>query len=234
MRAILRRRDTLVILPTGAGKSAIYQIPATLLGGPTVVISPLLALQHDQRAGLTGRGLGAVRVSSAETPNQQRTALDAVRDGTARFLFITPEQLAQPERLAEVRALRPALVAVDEAHCISSWGHDFRPDYLQLGHVIRELGRPPIVALTATASPPVREDIVERLGLRYPKRVVGALDRPNLWLTAAHCPTEELRWQRLLGCLAEVAGQGIVYTPTRRGTAGLAQRLSAAGDEARA
>ncbi|OLB78422.1 MAG: recombinase RecQ [Actinobacteria bacterium 13_2_20CM_2_71_6] len=233
MRAILRRRDTLVILPTGAGKSAIYQIPATLLGGPTVVISPLLALQHDQRAGLTGRGLGAVRVSSAETPNQQRTALDAVRDGTARFLFITPEQLAQPERLAEVRALRPALVAVDEAHCISSWGHDFRPDYLQLGHVIRELGRPPIVALTATASPPVREDIVERLGLRDPKVVVGALDRPNLFLTAVHCPTEELRWQRLLACLAEVSGQGIVYTPTRRGTEELAERLSAAGYEAR-
>jgi ATP-dependent DNA helicase RecQ len=234
MRAVLRGRDALVILPTGAGKSAIYQVPATLLRGPTVVISPLLALQHDQRVGLAGRGQGAVRVSSAETPNQQRAALDAVRDGTARFLFITPEQLAQPERLAEVRELRPALVAVDEAHCISAWGHDFRPDYLQLGHLVKELGRPPVVALTATASPPVREDIVERLGLRDPRLVVGNLDRPNLFLTAVHCPTEVLRWQRLLTCLEGLAGQGIVYTPTRRGAEELAERLSTGGYPARA
>src|SRR2546423_4509981 len=209
MRAVLRGRDALVILPTGAGKSAVYQVPATLLPGPTVVVSPLLALQHDQRVGLTGRGLGAVRISSAETPAQQRAALEAVRDGSARFLFITPEQLVQPERLAEVRQLRPALVAVDEAHCISAWGHDFRPDYLQLGHIVKELGRPRVVALTATASPPAREDIVERLGLRDPQLVLGNLDRPNLFLTAAHCPTEELRWQRLLACLGGMSGQGI-------------------------
>ncbi len=234
MRAVLARRDALAILPTGGGKSAIYQVPATLLPGPTVVISPLLALQHDQLSGLAERGLGAVRVSSAETPGQQRAALEAVAAGRARFLFITPEQLAQPDRLAEVRKLGPALVAVDEAHCISAWGHDFRPDYLQLGHLLRELGRPPIVALTATASPPVREDIVERLGLRDPKLVLGALDRPNLWLTAAHCPSEELRWQRLLTVLAEVAGTGIVYTPTRRGAEELAARLGEAGHEARA
>jgi ATP-dependent DNA helicase RecQ len=234
MRAVLRGRDALVILPTGAGKSAIYQVPATLLPGPTVVVSPLLALQHDQRVGLAGRGLGAVRVSSAETPNQQRAALQAVRDGSARFLFITPEQLVVPERLAEVRELRPALVAVDEAHCISAWGHDFRPDYLQLGHIVRELGRPPVVALTATASPPVRDDIVERLGLREPRLVLGNLDRPNLFLTAVHCPTEELRWQRLLAVLSGVAGQGIVYTPTRRGAEELADRLAAAGYAARA
>jgi ATP-dependent DNA helicase RecQ len=234
MRAILRGRDTLVVLPTGGGKSAIYQVPATLLPGPTLVVSPLLALQHDQRAGLSGRGLGAVRVSSAETPNQQKAALEAVRTGAARFLFITPEQLAAPERLAEVKALRPALVAIDEAHCVSSWGHDFRPDYLQLGHVIREIGRPPVVALTATASPPVREDIIEWLGLHTPKLVTGALDRPNLFLTAVHCPTEELRWQRLRAVLGELSGQGIVYTPTRRGTEELAQRLTEAGYPARA
>ena len=234
MRAILRGRDVLAILPTGAGKSAIYQVPATLLPGPTIVISPLLALQHDQRVGLSDKGLGAVRVSSAETPNQQKAALEAVRTGQARFLFITPEQLAAQERLAEVKALRPALVAIDEAHCVSAWGHDFRPDYLQLGHVIRDLGRPPVVALTATASPPVREDIIEWLGLRHPRLVLGALDRPNLFLTAAHCPTEELRWQRLLAVLGEVSGQGIVYAPTRRATEELANRLTEAGYPARA
>ncbi len=234
MRAVLHGRDVLAVLPTGAGKSAIYQVPATLLPGPTVVISPLLALQHDQRVALTGRGQGAVRISSAETPAQQRAALEAVRTGTARYLFITPEQLVQPDRLAEVRALGPALVAVDEAHCVSAWGHDFRPDYLQLRHVIRELGRPPVVALTATASPPVREDIVEHLGLRDPKLVRGPLDRLNLFLSAIHCPGEELRWQRLLEVLAQLAGQGIIYTPTRRGAEELAGRLRESGYPAQA
>jgi ATP-dependent DNA helicase RecQ len=237
MRALLRRRDALVVLPTGAGKSAVYQVPATLLPGPTVVVSPLLALQQDQLLAINDRerdGLRAVRVSSAETPRQQEEAMAALRDGRARFLFITPEQLSQPDRLAEVRGLRPALVAVDEAHCISAWGHDFRPDYLALGHLIKAIGRPPVVALTATASPPVREDIVDRLGLRDPQVVIGGLDRPNLFLEAAHCPDEDYRWRRLLALLAEGDGPGIVYVPTRRATEELCERLTAAGHPAKA
>lgn len=241
MRALMRGRDAMVILPTGAGKSAVYQVPATLLRGPTVVISPLLALQQDQIAGLAGRGhelTRAVRVSSAESPRQQQENLAAVRSGKARFLFITPEQLASPERLAQVRELRPALVAVDEAHCLSSWGHDFRPDYLTLGASIAALAptrgrrkgrRPVIVALTATASAPVREDIIARLRLRDPQIVVAGLDRPNLFLEAVHCPTEEYRWRRLTTLLNEVQGCGIVYVPTRRQAEELARRLRDAG-----
>ncbi|WP_213454964.1 RecQ family ATP-dependent DNA helicase [Rhizomonospora bruguierae] len=235
MRALLRRRDALVVLPTGAGKSAIYQVPATLLTGPTVVICPLLALQQDQIAALNERRdprLRAVRLSSAETPTQREAALVEVREGRARFLFITPEQLSDPGRLDRVRALKPGLVAVDEAHCISTWGHDFRPDYLTLGHLIEQLGRPPIAALTATASPPVRDDIVDRLHLHRPRVVIGALDRPNLFLEAAHCPDEDYRWRRLLALLDGGERPGIVYVPTRRAAEDLAGRLSAAGHPA--
>jgi ATP-dependent DNA helicase RecQ len=233
MRALLQRRDALVVLPTGGGKSAIYQVPATLLPGPTIVISPLLALQQDQIAGLNRRREGqAVRISSAETPNQQQKALLALAQGTARFLFITPEQLGNPERLAEVRRLRPALVAVDEAHCVSAWGYDFRPDYLQLGHLIRELGRPPVVALTATASPPVRADITAALGLRDPFTLVAGLDRANLELSAVHCTSDEQRWQRLLAQIQQEPKPGIVYAPTRAIAEQYAERLAERGIEA--
>lgn len=234
MRALLKGRDALVVLPTGGGKSAIYQVPATLMRGPTVVISPLLALQQDQIANLNDKGLPAVRISSAETPAKQAAALAQLQSGAARFLFITPEQLSSPERLAQVKALRPALVAVDEAHCISTWGYDFRPDYLSIGHVIRGLGRPPVVALTATASPPVREDITERLGLRKPRVIVSGLDRPNLFLEATHCSTEENRWRRLLALLKAAEPPGIIYVPTRRIAEELAERLAAAGFDAKA
>ena len=232
MRAVLRRRDAVVVLPTGAGKSAIYQIPAVLLPGPTVVISPLLALQQDQIAALNERGdpkIRAVRVSSAETPHQQREAIQEIRAGRAEFLFITPEQLSDPDRLAEVRALKPGLVAVDEAHCISAWGHDFRPDYLALGDLIKGIGRPPVLALTATASPPVREDIIERLHLRDPEIHVSGLDRRNLFLEVAYCADEDYRWRRLTALLDAVPRPGIVYVPTRRAAEELAGRLADAG-----
>ncbi|MEV4199962.1 RecQ family ATP-dependent DNA helicase [Micromonospora globbae] len=232
MRAVMKRRDALVVLPTGAGKSAIYQIPASLIPGPTVVVSPLLALQQDQIAALNERQrpeLRAVRISSHESPAQQSEAIEEIRAGRAEFLFITPEQLSNPERMAEVRALKPALVAVDEAHCISAWGHDFRPDYLALGHLVEEIGRPPVVALTATASPPVREDIVSRLRLRDPEVVVSGLDRPNLFLEVAHCPTEDYRWRRLVALLRSDERPGIVYVPTRRAAEDLAARLTDAG-----
>jgi len=236
MRSIMRGRDTLVVLPTGAGKSAVYQVPASLLPGPTVVISPLLALQQDQLASLNERGeprLRAVRISSAETPREQAAALAELREGRARFLFTTPEQLADPQRARQVRELRPSLVAVDEAHCISAWGYDFRPDFLGLGRLIQDLGRPPVVALTATASPPVREDIAARLGLSRHRTIVSGLDRPNLFLEVAYCPDEAYRWRRLQALIREEDGRsGIVYVPTRRAAEELAQRLADAGFKA--
>ncbi|HLL65200.1 MAG TPA: ATP-dependent DNA helicase RecQ [Micromonosporaceae bacterium] len=232
MRAVMSGRDTLVVAPTGGGKSGVYQVPATLLPGPTIVVSPLLALQQDQIAGLNARDhatLAAVRLSSAESPAERRAAIEALRSGEVEFVFLTPEQLADPDRLAEIRALKPSLIAIDEAHCISAWGHDFRPDYLQLGRIINDLGRPPVVALTATASPPVRDDIVARLGLRDPRVIVAGLDRPNLFLEATQCPDEEYRWRRLLARVQESPPPGIVYAPTRRTTEELAARFTAAG-----
>ncbi|MFF5173036.1 RecQ family ATP-dependent DNA helicase [Micromonospora sp. NPDC000089] len=232
MRAVMKRRDALVVLPTGAGKSAIYQIPASLIPGPTVVISPLLALQQDQIAALNERQraeLRAVRISSDESAAQQAQAIVEIREGRAEFLFITPEALANPDRMAEVRSLKPALVAIDEAHCISAWGHDFRPDYLALGHLIEGIGRPPVVALTATASPPVRDDIIARLRLHDPEVVVSGLDRPNLYLEVAYCPDDDYRWRRLVALLRDDERPGIIYVPTRRAAEELAQRLTDAG-----
>jgi ATP-dependent DNA helicase RecQ len=231
MRAVMSGRDALVVMPTGGGKSAVYQIPAALLPGPTIVISPLLALQQDQMAGLAERdpSLMPVRISSAESATERREAIEALREGKAKFLFVTPEQLADPDRLKEIAATKPMLVAVDEAHCISAWGHDFRPDYLQLGRVVRELGRPPVVALTATASPPVREDIIARLDLADPYLEVSGLDRPELFLEAVQCTTDEQRWQRLVQRLKESTPPGIIYAATRRSTEQLAERLTKEG-----
>jgi ATP-dependent DNA helicase RecQ len=174
-----------------------------------------------------------VRVSSAETPAQQAEALAEVRAGRAEFLFITPEQLSDPERLAEVKALKPGLVAVDEAHCISAWGHDFRPDYLRLGGVIEQLGHPTVLALTATAAPPVRAEIVERLEMRDATVVVAGFDRPEIRLEVDHYADAYGKQQgvldRVLGEIGEGRGPGIVYSATRRSTEEVADQLADRG-----
>jgi ATP-dependent DNA helicase RecQ len=227
MKALMKGRDAMVVLPTGGGKSAIYQVPVMLKKGPAIVISPLLALQQDQIANLNDRGLKAVRISSAETPKQQEQALRDLASGAARYLFITPEQLARPDRIAALKLLKPCLVAVDEAHCLSHWGHDFRPDYLALGEAIRSLGRPPIVALTATASPPVRDDIALKLGMRKPFLQLSGLDRKNIFVEIGHCISAEVRFKRLQALLNAEEGQGIIYVPTRRAAEELAHKLGA-------
>ncbi|MBF6468226.1 DEAD/DEAH box helicase [Nocardia beijingensis] len=183
MEHIMAGKDVLVVLPTGAGKSAIYQVPALLLDGPAVVVSPLIALQHDQIESIgDSKAPGAVALNSTQSRTERRAAWTALRRGAAEYIFLSPEQLANDDLVDELAGLRASLFVVDEAHCVSAWGHDFRPDYLRLAPVIDRLRHPRVIALTATAAPPVRHEIVNRLGMRDHREVVAGFDRPNLSL----------------------------------------------------
>jgi ATP-dependent DNA helicase RecQ len=236
MLALMAGDDVLAVLPTGAGKSAIYQVPALLLDGPTVVVSPLLALQRDQIDSLDDRPLpGAVALNSRQRAAERREAWEALRGGAAEYLFLAPEQLAKEDVVAGLRELGVSLFVVDEAHCVSSWGHDFRPDYLRLAPVVEALGRPRVVALTATAAQPVRDDIVTRLGLRRPRQVVASFDRPNLHLAAREFTDDGDKRAAVLDHVTEVAGRGgLLYTASRRDTGYYAGELAGRGVRAMA
>jgi ATP-dependent DNA helicase RecQ len=216
IQLVLEGRDTLSVMPTGSGKSAIYQIAGLLVGGPTVVVSPLIALQKDQIEFIRERGLaGAAVVNSMQRVGERRDAFADFHAGDLEYLFLAPEQFNNEETLARVMANKPSLFVVDEAHCVSEWGHDFRPDYSRLGKVIAQLGRPTILALTATASPRVREDVVARLGMSDPKTVVWGFDRPNIWLGVERCPDEQTKHRLLLQRVQDAPKPGIVYVATQ-------------------
>ncbi|HET7311669.1 MAG TPA: RecQ family ATP-dependent DNA helicase [Mycobacteriales bacterium] len=227
MKAALSGRDTLVVMPTGAGKSACYQVPALLIDGPTVVVSPLIALQRDQVVDLLDHG--AFAANSAQRASVIDEGWEDVATGDVEFIFLSPEQLAKPdvrERLADVS---PSLLVVDEAHCVAAWGHDFRPDYLRLGDVIEQLGHPVVMALTATAAPPVREEIVRRLGLRDPVEVVRGFDRPNLFLEVVQPRSDEAKRDAVVLRAAAEIKPGLVYTATRKDAESYAVALAELG-----
>ncbi|HEV7931935.1 MAG TPA: ATP-dependent DNA helicase RecQ [Actinomadura sp.] len=235
MEHLLRGRDVLVVMPTGSGKSAAYQVPGQLLDGPTIVISPLIALQRDQMLSLAERNAGgAVVVNSAQGAGSSANSLEQIRAGKAEYVFLSPEQLAKPEIVDRLVAARPSLIAIDEAHCVSAWGHDFRPDYLQLGRIIERLGHPPVIALTATASPPVRQDIVAVLGLRDVQQVIRGFDRPNISLEVRRFADEPAKRRALVEDAAGRTGLGLVYVPTRRDATAYAEELTRAGLRAEA
>ncbi len=231
IEAAVARRDVLAIMPTGYGKSAIYQVAGVVLAGPTVVVSPLIALQGDQIAGITEapEAPEAVAVNSAQRAGARDDAWEAVTAGEAEYFFLSPEQLAKDDVVTRLAALSPSLVVVDEAHCVSAWGHDFRPDYLRLGHAIEQLGPPPVVALTATAAPPVRDDIAERLGLRDPLLLTRGFDRPNLELRVVRHVDAAAKQRAVVGDAATLPGPGLVYAGRRKDTERYAAELAERG-----
>ncbi|WP_307849406.1 RecQ family ATP-dependent DNA helicase [Qaidamihabitans albus] len=235
MEELLDGRDVLVVMPTGSGKSAIYQVPALLLPGPTVVVSPLIALQRDQAAQLDDSDApDAVTLNSLQRRRDSEHAWAAVDSGDAEYLFLSPEQLAREDVLAELRRMRPTLFVVDEAHCISAWGHDFRPDYLRLGHVVESLGQPRVLALTATASLPVRDDIVARLGMRDAARVIAGFDRPNLYFEVRRFDDDGAKRDAVIEWTVRAARPGLLYAASRKDTERYARELAERGVRAAA
>ena len=232
VQALADDRDVLAVLPTGGGKSAIYELAGLLRAGPTIVVSPLIALQDDQLAHLRASGLSAIVLNSQQSAGAHAAALLASCD-SGTFVFLSPEQLANAETRETLTRARPGLFAVDEAHLISQWGHDFRPDYMMLGAQSAAVGAPVRLALTATAAPPVRTEIIRRLGLRNPEVVIGDFDRPRLHLSAQHVLTVPDKERELVRAAAELTGAGIVYAATHASAQQAHDALASAGEEVR-
>src|SRR4051794_30334378 len=223
-------RETLGVMATGYGKSAIFQLSGELLEGPTIVVSPLIALQRDQVEAIEEVAPGeAAELNSTISGRRREELMESLREGEREFVLLAPEQLAKEEVLEELREARPSLLVVDEAHCISEWGHDFRPDYLRLGTFAAELGHPTLLALTATASPPVRREIVERLGMEDAAVFVRGFDRPNLHLAVRRFSEEHGKERALVEAVQAAEKPGIVYIATRRASEDLAKELREAG-----
>lgn len=235
MTAILAGRDVLAVMPTGSGKSAIYQVPGVLLGGPVIVVSPLIALQHDQIAQLERVDApAAVAINSRQKASSIDRAWSAIDSAEARYVFLGPEQLTKDETLRRLADAAPALIVVDEAHCVSAWGHEFRPTYLRVRDAIDALGRPPVAALTATASAVVRGEILDVLNLRDPLVISGGFDRPNIALEVrGHFDDDEKRGD-VLDVIDGLERPGLLYCATRRDAQWYAERLAASGVSAAA
>ena len=225
--AITSGADTLVVMPTGGGKSLCYQLPALLLEGTSVVVSPLIALMKDQVDALHRRGISATLINSTLTPAEQRERIQALGRGEFKLVYIAPERFRSRSFLESLGQSTIALFAVDEAHCLSMWGHDFRPDYFRLNQVLETLGRPQVAAFTATATPEVRRDILTHLGLREPREFVAGFARPNLKLQISLVTNEAEKYERLQA-LIKTNKTGIVYCSTRKRVEAVAGTLKRA------
>lgn len=223
VRSVLEGRSTVAVMPTGAGKSLCYQLPALLLPGTTLVVSPLVALMKDQVDSLQARGIPATFINSSIDEGERARRLDGIRRGVFKLVYVAPERFRSNAFLEAIRGIELALYAVDEAHCISQWGHDFRPDYTRLGTVRWVLRPPRTLALTATATPEVRDDIVKVLRLKDPKVSVAGFDRPNLFFEVAKVRNEHEKLVHIAKACGE--GGGVVYCATRRDVEKVARLL---------
>jgi ATP-dependent DNA helicase RecQ len=226
--SILEGHDTVVVMPTGGGKSLCYQLPALMKPGATIVVSPLIALMKDQVDALAARNLPATFINSSITFEEQKARISGVRRGLYKLVYVAPERFRSAHFVETLRSIDISLFAIDEAHCISQWGHDFRPDYLRLRQAIEEIGRPKIAALTATATPYVRSDIIEQLHLHEPRAFVSGFDRPNLSINVVHTQKEREKITHIKA-LAAIGGSGIIYTSTRKAVEQVTGRLRSAG-----
>lgn len=213
---VLGGKDVLCVMPTGAGKSLCYQFPAAVQKGLTLVVSPLISLMEDQVQQLRDEGVSAVCLNSSLSPSLRREVMQELRNGFEGMLYVAPERFDAPDFQELLTGLEPRFIAVDEAHCVSQWGHDFRPDYLRLGDVRRKLGSPPCIALTATATEDVRLDIIRLLGLTDPTVVVTGFDRPNLSYQCRRLAGASEKDPELINLLRREPGSAIVYCATRK------------------
>lgn len=223
-------RDTLVLMPTGGGKSVCFQVPAITLEGVTVVVSPLIALMKDQVEALSANGIPAAFINSSMNSDQQRNVETALLAGYLKLLYVSPEKLVSQSFKPVLKSLKISLFAIDEAHCISSWGHDFRPEYTQLKFLKSQFPGIPLIALTATADKLTRKDIIEQLSLDNPAVFIASFDRPNISLTVRQ---GQKRLEQIMEFLKEHPNQsGIIYCLSRKGCEGLAEKLNAKGFKA--
>ena len=227
---VLAGRPTLAIMPTGAGKSLCYQLPALHLDGTTVVVSPLISLMKDQAGKLEEAGVAAEQLNSAQKASEQDASMERIAESRSDIVFATPERLADPEFRAALAAQGVALLVVDEAHCISQWGHDFRPAYLEIGAAIEALGHPTVLALTATATAEVVDDIRHQLGVPLLEVVNTGMYRANLQLQVQQVTSDAEKAHRLLETLRAMPGDGIVYTSTVKVCVEVFERLRDAGE----
>ncbi len=227
---VLRGLPTLAVMPTGAGKSLCYQLPALLIDGRTVVVSPLIALMKDQCDTLRAHGIVAVQTHSAMPAAEAADARTKIEDGSARIVFTTPEHLADPDFQALLKRDRIGLLAVDEAHCISQWGHDFRPSFLELGNVRRALGDPTVLALTATATNDTLADITTLLDIPKSGVIASGIHRPNLHFAAEHIVRADDKLARVVAIVRAREGSGIVYAATVRAATEIHAALESTGE----
>ena len=225
--SILEGKDAVVVMPTGSGKSLCYQLPAMILDGVTLVVSPLIALMKDQVDALQARGLPATFINSSISETEQHARIESLRRREQKLVYVAPERFRSSRFTSAVQSIPISLFAVDEAHCISTWGHDFRPDYLRLRSVIRSLGKVQTLALTATATPYVRSDIVQQLGLNEPQTFVSGFDRPNLSIEVVHTEKEKEKISRIRALAKRINGSGIIYASTRKAVEQVGQKLKA-------